>query len=186
MRASASTARKDLATMALPKADHLILSSVHRWEYVWLKETTDVPRIYQQWRKLSLLSKSSIMTEASATSLLPWEAVVEMIVSVESMILSSTFNASARHMLYTCVRITYWYFIIEHVDDVEVCASSFPSLPLLLQSLFLVFRWWFMTIVCYFSILIHHFYNDDYFEYNSKMCNMLKVECPFIREPFYY
>ena len=130
------------------------LLSVHSWERAWSKEVTDVFRICQQWKKFLQSSLLSIVTEASVTSFLLWEAAVEMIVSIKGMFLSSTFNASARHMLHTCSRIMYIYFIMEHMGVIRVYVSSFPYLLLLLQSLFLVFRWWFMAIVCRFIILI--------------------------------
>ena len=154
MKAPESTARIELTTIALPKADHLIFSLVHQWECIWLKKTTNVFTAFQQWKKLPQLFLLSIATETSVTSFSLWEAVVEMIFSVKDMILSSTISVSARRMLHTCAQIAYWYFVMEHMGVIMVCVSSFPSSLLLLQSLFLVLRWWFMTIVCHFSILI--------------------------------
>jgi hypothetical protein len=61
-----------------------------------------------------------------------------VIVFVKDVILSKAFNLSARLMLYKCQHTMYCYFFMEHVDDTEVCASSFTSLPLLFRPLPLI------------------------------------------------
>ena len=185
MKAPASTARIELTTIALQKADCLILSSVHRWECIWLKEALDVLITWQRWKKLPQLFLLNNIDRNFRDIVLLWETVVEMIVFVKGMFLSSTFNISAIHMLHTCVWIAYCYFPMEHVSDVRVCAFSFPSSLSLLQLLFLVCRWWFLTIVYHFNILIHYFYKDNYFKDYSKMCSVSKVERLFI-PAFYY
>ncbi|ORE03036.1 hypothetical protein BCV72DRAFT_308610 [Rhizopus microsporus var. microsporus] len=56
----------------------------------------------------------------------------------QGQILKSTFNVSARHMLHTCVGITYCYSFMRYSNSIEVYFSPLPSLLLLLRPLFLI------------------------------------------------
>ena len=70
--------------------------------------------------------------------------------------MSKAFNLSAKPMLHKCQHIMYYYFLMEHVGGIRVCASSFPSLPLLLRPLFLIIM-----------VMIHGHCASFYYPYQS-------------------